>query len=194
MVRSFAKVGIIALIDEATGYQYERERFELQKILKAFISEKILEWKQIFPLSYYKELFKLWNIPFTAENIKRKPQFIGWLTNELVYKNLPRGEDILEKLKKKTPKTKGGYYKHRFHQSLTRKVGREELKKVIHEIEILAWTSRKDKNKFLRLVKERFHPERDLPYIDAEAMDDQEPKTKFDKALAALTKVPPVKS
>jgi hypothetical protein len=43
LVRSFAKVGIIALIDEATGYQYEREKFELQKILKAFISEKILE-------------------------------------------------------------------------------------------------------------------------------------------------------
>jgi len=193
LVRSFAKIGIIALIDEATGYQYERERFELQKILKAFISEKILEWKQTFPLSYYKELFKLWNIPFTAENVKRKPQFIGWLTNELVYKNLPKGKDILEKLKKKTPKTKGGYYKHRFHQSLTRRVGREELKKIIHEIEILAWTSRKDKNKFLRLVKERFHPEQDFPYIDVEAMDDQEPKTKFDKALAALTKVPPVK-
>jgi hypothetical protein len=116
------------------------------------------------------------------------------LTNELVYKNLPRGKGILEKLKKKTPKTKGGYYKHRFHQSLTRRVGREELKKIIHEVEILAWTSRKDKKKFLRLVKERFHPEKDLPYIDAEAMDDQEPKTKFDKALAALTKVPPVKS
>lgn len=188
LVRAFAKVGIIALIDEATGYQYERERFELQKILKTFISEKILEWKQTFPLSYYKELFKLWNVPFTAENIKRKPQFIGWLTNELVYKNLPRGEDILEKLKKKTPKTKGGYYKYKFHQSLTRRVGREELKKIIHEIEILAWASHGDKNKFLRLVKERFHPEQDFPYIDVEAMDNQGGKTKFDKALSALTK------
>lgn len=107
---------------------------------------------------------------------------------------MPRGEDILERLKKKTPKTKGGYYKHRFHQSLTRRVGREELRKVIHEIEILAWTSRKDKNKFLRLVKERFHPEQDFPYIDVEAMDEQGKETKFDKVLSALTKVPPVKS
>jgi len=193
LLGAFAKVGIIALIDEATGYQYERERFELQKILKAFISEKILEWKQTFPLSYYKELFRLWNIPFTAENIKRKPQFIGWLTNELVYKNLPRGEDILEKLKKKTPKTKGGHYKKRFHQSLTRRVGREALKKVIHEVEVLAWTSHQDKNKFLRLVKERFHPEQDFPYIDVEAMDERGKQSKFDKALSTLTKMPPIK-
>jgi hypothetical protein len=37
LVRAFARVSIIALIDEATGYQYERERFELQKILKLFV-------------------------------------------------------------------------------------------------------------------------------------------------------------
>jgi|SRR5437764_178463 len=44
LVRSFAKVGIIALIDEATGYQYERERDELQnqlqKILGLYVSDK----------------------------------------------------------------------------------------------------------------------------------------------------------
>lgn len=43
LLRSFAKVGIIALIDEATGYQYEREKIELQAILKAFVSEEILK-------------------------------------------------------------------------------------------------------------------------------------------------------
>lgn len=32
LVRAFAKVGIISLIDEATGYQYDRERYELQQI------------------------------------------------------------------------------------------------------------------------------------------------------------------
>jgi hypothetical protein len=37
IVRSVAKVGIIALVDEATGYQYERERFELQRILRLFV-------------------------------------------------------------------------------------------------------------------------------------------------------------
>jgi hypothetical protein len=37
LLGTVAKVGIIALIDEATGYQYERERFELQKILELIV-------------------------------------------------------------------------------------------------------------------------------------------------------------
>ena len=91
LLRSFAKIGIIALIDEATGYQYEREEAELQSILQTFISDEILKWQETFQLSFYKEIFRLWGVPFTAENIKRKPMFIGKLTNELVYKNMPKG-------------------------------------------------------------------------------------------------------
>jgi len=36
LLRSFAKVGIISLIDEATGYQKTREDPELQKVLKTY--------------------------------------------------------------------------------------------------------------------------------------------------------------
>ena len=130
LVRSFAKVGIIALIDEATGYQYDREKLELQTILKLFISDEILEWQKTFQLSFYKELFRLWKIPFTPENIKKKPIFIGKLTKDYVYKNLPKGYFVFEKLKEKTPKTKSGNYKVRLHQSLTKEVGREALLRV----------------------------------------------------------------
>ena len=119
LVRSLAKVGIIALVDEATGYQYQREKTELQAILKAFISDEILKWQETFQLSFYKEIFRLWGVPFTPQNIKRKPMFIGKLTNELVYKKLPKGVFVLDKLKAKTPKTEGGNYKYRLHQSLT---------------------------------------------------------------------------
>lgn len=148
LMRSVAKVGIIALVDEATGYQYEREKYELQAILQAYISEEILEWQRTFELSFYKEIFRLWNIPFTAQNIKRKPIFIGKLTNELVYKNMPKGIFVLDRLKTKTPKTEGGNYKYRLHQSLTPEAGREALKKVIYSVEALASIS-DTKAKFL---------------------------------------------
>lgn len=45
----------------------------------------------------------------------------------------------------------------------------------------------------MRLVKEKFHPERDLPFIDIEAMDDNRQETKFDKTLGTLTKIPSMK-
>ena len=99
IVRSVAKVGIIALIDEATGYQYERENDALQNILKEIIDDEINPRRDTFPLSFYKEIFKLWNIPFTAQNIARKPQFIGHITNRFVYLNMPAGTYVLDKLK-----------------------------------------------------------------------------------------------
>lgn len=43
LVRAFAKVGIIALIDEATGYQYKRERDELQKQLQKILGIYVLK-------------------------------------------------------------------------------------------------------------------------------------------------------
>ncbi|OFX35847.1 MAG: hypothetical protein A2X08_01090 [Bacteroidetes bacterium GWA2_32_17] len=164
LVRSFAKVGIISLIDEATGYQYDREKLELQTILKLFISEEILEWQKTFQLSFYKEIFRLWKIPFTPENIKRKPLFIGKLTKELVYKNMPKGYFVFEKLKEKTPKTDSGNYKVRLHQSLTKESGREALLKVIASIETLAAIS-DSKIKFKRMVQDRYG-QREIPFGD----------------------------
>jgi len=54
-----AKVGINALIDEATGYQKVRDEFELQKMLKAYISEETLEWQKTFHDSFYEQLYRL---------------------------------------------------------------------------------------------------------------------------------------
>lgn len=42
IVRALAKVGIIALVDEATGYQEDKNRAkdELQKFLKSFLQKR----------------------------------------------------------------------------------------------------------------------------------------------------------
>jgi hypothetical protein len=107
----------------------------------------------------------------------------------LVYKNLPKG--VLEELKERTPKTKGGFLKYNLHRSLT-ETGREALKKVIYTIEALASIS-KDKNEFRRLVKKKFHPNRELPFIDADAMDNKKEETDFDKMLDICLNTPPIK-
>ncbi len=135
LVRGFARVGLIALIDEATGYQYVRENLELEKILSAYVSDEILKWQLTFTDDFYKEMFRLWDIPFTSKHIGRKPPFIGKLTVKYIYEQLPDG--VFEKIKQNTPKTKSGNYQYRFHQSLTVEVGREKLKKQINEVTAL---------------------------------------------------------
>jgi hypothetical protein len=132
LIRAFAKVGIIALVDEATGYQHEREKDELQKILKAYISEELMIWQKRFPDVFYKELFRLNGWDFTVKGIKRRPGVIGKWTNTLVYKQLPPG--VLDELKEVTPKSESGKYTAKFHQSLTFDVGHPHLQSQLNSI------------------------------------------------------------
>lgn len=131
-IRSFSKVGIIALIDEATGYQYERERDELQKILKAYISEELLPWAERFPTEFYKEMFKLWGWKFPPTSDKgapRGPRYAGKLTRKLIFEQLPPG--VLEELDKLNPPNAKWQRKHRFSQLLTADIGNPHLEKQV---------------------------------------------------------------
>lgn len=153
LTRSLAKVGITALVDEATGYQYVRERFELQKVLNAYISDEILKWQLTFTDEFYKEMFRLWKLPFVPKNIRVKPSFIGTLTTKYVYDILPDG--VVEKIKEITPKTPKGNWKYKFHQSLTPEIGREHLKKQIIETTLVMKMS-KTKDEFIKKFNELY--------------------------------------
>lgn len=136
LLRGFARVGLTALIDEATGYQFAREHDELQKILSAYVSEEVLKWQKTFDIEFYQEMFRLWNQPFTAENIKgKRPSFFGKLTTKYIYNHLPAA--VIEKAKEQSLKNDNGGYKYRWHQSLTKDVGREHLKKQIQSVTTL---------------------------------------------------------
>ncbi len=153
LIRGFARVGIVALVDEATGYQYERERYELQKILNAYISDEVLKWQLTFTDSFYREIFRLWGLPFIPKYIKNKPSFIGTLTTKYIYEQLPNG--VLDKIKEKTEKTDRGNYRYRWHQSLTPEIGREHLRKQIYEVTALMSVS-EDKKEFERLFRKKY--------------------------------------
>ncbi len=200
MLKAFSNEGILRLIDKALGYQYEAEEVEIQTILRLFISPDILEWQKTFHLGFYKEIFRLWNVPFIPETIRKKPPFIGMLTNELVYKNLPKGSFVLNRLKEKTSKTIGGNYKVRLFQSLT-PLGKEELRKVIYSIETLANVS-ETKEQFRRLLKNRYG-QKELPFEDLETISKpkeikqidvhKKPLGDFDKVVKKFLDTPPPK-
>jgi hypothetical protein len=96
---------------------------------------------------------------------------------------------VLEKIKEKTPKTKGDNYRYRFHQSLTLEAGKEELKKVINSVETLASIS-ETKEEFLKLM-EKYRLQRKLPAIDQKIIDNKEiVQADFDKKFEALLSVP----
>lgn len=153
LLLGLSEIGITALIDEATGYQYEREADELQKILSAYISTELLAWQQRFPHEFYKEIFRLRGWDYTASNIKAKPSVVGTWTNKLVYDQLPNG--ILKELKKLTPKDDAGKRKHHYHRLLTDDIGHPHLQKQI--IAVVTLMSVSDSwQEFIKLFNKKF--------------------------------------
>lgn len=125
LVRGFARVGIIALVDEATGYQKDRTADALSKILEAFIAKELQPWVRTFPADYYQEMFRLRGLDFPTTSVQR-PQYFGVLTNDIVYKRLAPG--VLDELKKVTDRNEDGRPKHKFFQKLTSNVGYPKLR------------------------------------------------------------------
>lgn len=54
LMRGFARVGIVALIDEVTGYQRDRKRDALAAILEKYIAKEMRPWLKTFQLEFLK--------------------------------------------------------------------------------------------------------------------------------------------
>lgn len=125
IMTAFAKVGIVSIIDEITGYQEERNNTDLQKLFSLYISEEYSPWAKRFPDEFYEQIHRLKGWGSFSKHGRKMPQVIGTYTNDLVYKYLPEG--VLEVLKERTPKSEAGNNTKRLHQSLTLEQGIQHL-------------------------------------------------------------------
>lgn len=125
LLSALAQVGVVALVDEATGYQHDREKDALEKLLAVYLSEERLKWAKMFPDEFYKQMYRLMNWVWPSG--VGKPAYVGKLTNELVYKRLPNG--VLDELRKRNPvvpeKKRRAYT---FTQFLSEDCGQPDLK------------------------------------------------------------------
>ncbi len=124
LLRGLAQVGIVALVDEATGYQEVRDRQALQAILDQFLRKELAAWAKTFPDDFYKEIFRLRGWEWRGMHVNR-PQVVAKYTTNVVYERLAPG--ILHELEKKNPRDEKGRRKARHHQWLTGDVGHPAL-------------------------------------------------------------------
>jgi P63C domain-containing protein len=125
LMRGLAEIGIIALVDEATGYQRDRASDALSRILEAFIAKELQPWVKTFPTEYYEQLFRLRGLEYPTGKVQR-PQYFGVLTNDIVYRRLAPG--VLEELKKVVPRNEDGRPTAKYFQKLTSNIGYPKLR------------------------------------------------------------------
>ena len=133
LLAGLAIVGIIAMIDEATGYEAIRPKRALANIYEAFIAKELQPWIKTFPNEYYAEIFRLkgWSEP---EGVSR-PQVIAHYTNDIVYERLAPG--ALGELQRLNPMLPTGGRKVRHHQWLTPELGHVKLNEHLTSITAL---------------------------------------------------------
>ncbi len=136
MIRGFARVGIVALVDEATGYQKDREKDALAKILEAYVAKELQPWVKTFDAEYYENMFRLRGLEYPPENPNFRPQYFGKLTNDIVYRRLAPG--VLSALKEENSKAER---KGKLHQHLTAGFGRQNLTKHLGKVVALMQVS-----------------------------------------------------
>jgi hypothetical protein len=162
LVRGFARVGIVALVDEVTGFQRDRDKANLAKILEAFVAKEIQPYVKTFPSEFYEELFRLYNLPYPpAGNRSWRPQFFGKITNEVVYARL--APSLIPELKKLASKTER---KAKLHQALTQEIGHPRLREHLASIVAIEKLSRTPDEFFANVNKVHIRYGQTLPLFD----------------------------
>ncbi|MBS9476860.1 P63C domain-containing protein [Ancylobacter radicis] len=151
LVRGLARVGIIALVDEATGYQRDRAHDALSRILEAFIAKELQPYVPTFPNEYYEQIFRLRGLDYPTGSVKR-PQYFGMLTNDIIYKRLAPG--VLDELKKVTPRSDTGRHKDKLFQRLTSNKGYPKLRELLGSVVTIMSFSR-DWKDFMQKLDQR---------------------------------------
>lgn len=167
IIRAFAKVGIIAVIDEVTGYQDVRAKDALAKILEAFIAKELRKWVSTFPIDYYKELFRLrgWKFPNLPADQRKRPIIVGKITNDVIYDRLAPG--VRQELNRLTPRDEKGRLKHKLFQRLTDDVGHPKLRE--HLASVIALMKASDDWQGFNYILNRALPRYgDTPYLPFE--------------------------
>lgn len=123
IMRGLAEVGIVALVDEATGYIDEKKKSEYRDLFREFIREECREWEKEFPETFTDMIYRLYGLPKGQKG--KHPKFFGKFIRKYIYAPLSGSNgSILEMLDQKNPVvyTNGGR-RHKMHQFLTDTVG-----------------------------------------------------------------------
>lgn len=160
LTRGLARRGIIALVDDATGYQGDRIREEVNRlVIEAYVAPTLQPWTRKFPHEFFQEAYRLLGWEYKPGQIKH-PGYMGTFINEFVYDALPPG--VADELKKRLPKNEHGNRRAKLWQVLTVDTGNAHLDRQLND-DILLMRISVDKKTFKANWQRAFGRQRFLP-------------------------------
>jgi hypothetical protein len=166
LMRGFQKLGIIALIDEATGYQQLRAHDELQKILAAYVLPEHRPWiRAVLPVEFTKQIYRVYGWIYSPDN--RGPRYASKLIRKLIYEPLP--PPVLPELDRLNPPNSKWQRKRRHHQHLTENTGLEHFKSQLSGVmALLRATPDNNRHFFWTLYERAYGKQKSFDFGDEE--------------------------
>lgn len=137
IIRSAAKVGIVALIDEATGFIEDKRRDEYRELWKQCIREEARKWEEReFPDVLFEIFYKAYGLQRLRPDSSKHPKFFSKLIRKYVYQPLLNSNGaILEQLEEKNPVVyANGGRRYKLWQFLTEEIGLPAVRAQIWQI------------------------------------------------------------
>jgi hypothetical protein len=148
----FARDGIIALVDIATGYRDAKIRDNIAHNIDRHVAKELRPWVRTFQPEYYKQIHRLNGWLYTENG--GSPGVVGTWTTDIVYKRFPLG--VWEEINKLAARNEKGRLKHRLFQRLSYENGHPLLKERLAAIiQIMKWCP-PDWDEFMRRLDQEF--------------------------------------
>jgi hypothetical protein len=128
LIRAFAKVGIIALVDEATGYQYDRAKDDLTRLLEMYVQEPFRPYVSKFKHEFFREIYRIYGWEYKSGNTQ-SPRYVGKFINKYIYE--PLLPNILPRLQTVNPTNNKGQRARKHFQHLSDGLGDPHVDKQI---------------------------------------------------------------
>ena len=138
LLRSFARVGIVALIYEQLGFEKYKHPEALKLLIESYLAEEIRAWSKEFPDELFFQMDRLYGNQKTTS--RNRPKYYAKFIRKYIYDPIEKGL-VLHELDNRNPTNEKGIRKHRFHSLLNEEKGLRVLRAQIWQTIALLRTS-----------------------------------------------------
>lgn len=159
LLRSFARVGIVALIYEQLGFEKFKNPDALRLLVESYLAEEDRRWVKEFHNEFFYNLDRIYgNAPTTSRN---RPKYYAGFIRKYIYNPIEKGL-VLNELDKRNPSDEKGTRKKRHHTLLNEEIGIPSLRKMIERVTALLSISpnkRRFDNAYSRMMGKPYTPD-----------------------------------
>jgi hypothetical protein len=151
-LKALTNYAIEDLVDIATGFEDMRKRRAIDKIIEQYVEKDAQPWVKMFPLDFYRHIYRLNGWAFDPENTKR-PGVVGTWTND-IYDRLAPG--VRTALHDRVRRNERGRPTQKLTQYLNPTNGKPHLERLLEGVILLMRMSSTWAN--FKLLLDQFYP------------------------------------